>query len=191
MAPRIFTGSPFVPITSATVDGHHRERRQAGGDGLGQPLFDAAVHHGGRATSLAVQRDHRSQRFGLTRRPGDRPVGGDPAARRGHERAGHHRRGRRGRRIQRWVWRQRNPGAGHRHRRRHRRPAGKQPVHRIGAERSGRRAGAQTQHGATTHLWHAGHHKVPLIGPPRRCAARGVFVRKGNAAPAWLAPCPR
>src|ERR1700729_3556029 len=56
----VFAGSPSVPITSAPVDSHYRERGQAGGDGLGQPLFDPALHHGGRATALAVQRDHRS-----------------------------------------------------------------------------------------------------------------------------------
>src|ERR1700744_2807665 len=39
----VFAGSPFMPITSATVDSHYRERRQAGGDGLGQPPLDPAL----------------------------------------------------------------------------------------------------------------------------------------------------
>ena len=141
-----------MPIAAAAVDGDHGKRRQPRVDGLGQPLFDAAGHHGRRVTALAVQRDHRSQRLGLARRACDGPVGvrshRAPPTRRNRspwsapaEPAGPApRRARRGGASG-------SLGAGRRHRHGLRCSGLEQDVERICADRARRRAGTEAAAG--------------------------------------------
>jgi hypothetical protein len=57
----------------------------------------------------------------------------------------------------------------------------------MNADRSGGGTGAKAQDGTTAQVWHAGHHKTPLVSPRRRDSTNRTFVRKGNVALVRLA----